>query len=801
MFVFPFRFRSRTAARTRVRRCAAAALAASIFLLPASALAERCADAIASLQEGEDGGYLEPGLTMPDVVLGVPRGGGSFSQSLDVYSLGHGGQITLAFEDNAIVDGSGPDFRVFENAFHTSNTGETTFREAGIVEASADGLTFHRFPWNAATFAGLAGVSPVHSHPETAIDPLHPDAGGDAFDLADIGLEEARYIRILDAADLVDDEGNNFPIRGQGKAGFDLDAIVALNSRETCAGCCDASFDGALGADDLVRLLRRADGLSASDVCGASPCRETMCGDTDGDDDLDRDDVWLCLDRSLGGDAPCAPRACDLDTPRTSITGTTAIAGRVQNTAASLEIPGPGTIQSGIGIVSGWKCEAGEITARFDNGDALPVAWGTPRRDTEPICGDRNNAFVMQWNYANLPDGEHTLRLYDDGTEFASSTFTVQTMGTKFLRSEDISGQQEFVLTSFPDPTQAAGVMLRWHGETQSFGIAGRIDVPDAAATRAQGWIDVPEVAATRAQGRALSTAANVEIPQPGSTRSGIGIVSGWKCEGGTLTASFNGGEPLAVAYGTARRDTEPICGDEDNAFALQWNYALLGDGDHRLELFDDGVRFAAVDFSVATLGVPFLRGASGSYDLLHFPSSGDRVAVDWREAAQSFVVVDFEASASPTPAPSPTSTPTPTLAPTPAPTPAPSPEPTPSAETCTTLTLEAAANRNDLAGAVVEIHWPADLSLPWAGGDETIAARLAYPAAAISGFRGGGQHVQIGLAATSAFAGPLAEIELDCASGAIPPLSAFGCELSAADALGQSLAATCQLVIADTTN
>lgn len=771
--MFPFHFPA--AARLFARGCSAVAVAAALLSLPATAAAERCADAVVERVEGADGGYLEPGLAMPGVVLGPPAGGGAFSQSLDVYPLGHGGSITLAFEDNAILNGPGPDFRVFENAFHTSSDLSTTFREAGFVEASADGITFVRFPWNAENFTGLAGISPVYANPLAGIGPLDPNAGGDAFDLATIGLDEARYVRIVDAADFVNDEGNNFPIRGQGKAGFDLDAIVALNSRETCGACCDAVFDGALRADDLVRLLRKADGLTATDVCGAAPCRAEMCGDTDGDTDVDRDDVWLCLDRALGGNASCTARPCDLDAPEAP-----AVA-RVQNAAASLEIPGPGTVQSGIGIVSGWKCEAGAITARFDGGESLPVAWGTPRRDTESICGDRNNAFVMQWNYANLPDGEHVLRLFDDGVEFASSSFTVQTLGGKFLRDDDISGQREFALVGFPDDPETNGVMLRWQGEAQSFGIAGMIDLPDPANS---------------STGRVLSTAANVEIPQPGSVRSGIGVVSGWKCEGGALTASFNGGEPLAVAYGTPRRDTRSICGDEDNAFVLQWNYALLGDGEHLLELFDDGERFAAVSFSVATLGEPFLRGASGSYDLLGFPDPGDRVSIEWREAAQGFVVVDFEpadlpeptATPAPTPSPAPSATPTPTASPTPAPTPA--------AETCSRLSLVADTDRSDLAGAILEIRWPAEVSLPWSGGDEAVAARIDYADAVIAGFRGSNDTLQIGLAATNPLPGPLARVELDCTSGIAPAISDFACSLSAANSDGMALAADCQLRI-----
>ena len=40
----------------------------------------------------------------------------------------------------------------------------------------------------------------------------------------------------------------------------------------------------------------------------------------------------------------------------------------------NLGIPSGGSIQSGVGIVSGWKCTSNGLTARFDGGDELPVA-------------------------------------------------------------------------------------------------------------------------------------------------------------------------------------------------------------------------------------------------------------------------------------------------------------------------------------------------------------------------------------------------------------------------------------------
>ncbi|MFP6665459.1 MAG: hypothetical protein VCC00_14805 [Deltaproteobacteria bacterium] len=724
-----------------------------LIATPLPVAADPCADEITSLALGADGGYHLPDRPLPGVVLGLPRGAGATSQSLDVLSLGDGGQITLGFLDNLIVDGPGADFRVFENAFRTGPT--NIFRELGFVEASADGITFHRFPVDSATFIGLAGQTPVLTHPDNGIDPRYAAAGGDAFDLATIGLTEARFIRIVDADTIIDDEGNHFPIHGRGQSGFDLDAILAVNSAETCGACCDTVFDGHLGADDLVTLLRAAAGLNTAAICGPAPCSASHCGDTDADGDLDTNDAWLCFDRALGGTAPCAAGDCDLgQSRRKAVT-------RASASAFTLEIPAAGTIQSGIGIVSGWRCEAGRLTARFDCGEALELAYGTPRADTYDSCGDINNAFVMQWNYANLDDGLHTIRLYDDGVEFASAGFVVQRLGQSFLPAADIMGQWEHTLTGFPEP--GAELRLRWQTAAQSFGIVGR--APRAAAT-----------AAERRAGRVRPTSAgSLEIPQPGSTMSGIGTVSGWRCEAGSITASFDGQPALPLAYGTPRADTESICGDLNNAFALQWNYALLGDGPHSLTLFDDGLAFASVNFAVATLGESFLHGASGVYDLENFPQLGDSVRIQWQEAAQSFGVVGFIPASAPTPTPAPTATPTPAA--------------------CSTLRVHLEADTSGLAGVIAELDYPASVSLPWSAGESAVAARIdfgASPLPTLTGFRKSAGKLLLGFAATTSRAGSaVATIEFDCESPT-PNAASFHCTLDAADATGTAAAAGC---------
>ncbi len=100
---------------------------------------------------------------------------------------------------------------------------------------------------------------------------------------------------------------------------------------------------------------------------------------------------------------------------------------------ARLENPGDKQLYSGIGVISGWKCEAdGPLTVRFNDGQSIPLVYGSERTDTRSVCGDANNGFVAIWNWAHLGDGIHTARVYDNGVAFAETTFQVGTMGVEF---------------------------------------------------------------------------------------------------------------------------------------------------------------------------------------------------------------------------------------------------------------------------------------------------------------------------------------------------------------------------------
>jgi hypothetical protein len=160
---------------------------------------------------------------LPDIVLGPPKGGGASTGSLDVCTLGNGGVITLGFAPSLIVDRPGPDFIVFENPFDVNGDPTKPFAELGTVAVSDDGVTFHEFPCTATMYpyGSCAGWHPVFANADTNdIDPTDPSvAGGDAFDLADLGLSEARFVRITDRVDQTGTAGT-----------FDLDAISIVHA-------------------------------------------------------------------------------------------------------------------------------------------------------------------------------------------------------------------------------------------------------------------------------------------------------------------------------------------------------------------------------------------------------------------------------------------------------------------------------------------------------------------------------------------------------------------------------------------
>ena len=135
-----------------------------------------------------------------------------------------------------------------------------------------------------------------------------------------------------------------------------------------------------------------------------------------------------------------------------------------------LENPGHRSFQSGIGVISGWICDAEEIEIVFngDYSDPYRVGYGTRRSDTEGRCGDRNNGFGLLFNWNLLGDGEHEVVALVDGVELGRATVTVTTLGEEFLR-----GANEGHTWTLRFPSDASSTSIRWSESRQNFVIVG----------------------------------------------------------------------------------------------------------------------------------------------------------------------------------------------------------------------------------------------------------------------------------------------------------------------------------------
>ena len=256
---------------------------------------------------------------VPGVVLGPPGDSVLTQGSFTVASLGFGGSTVLHFDDVVIEDLPGPDFIVFENAFFrlplpTSEQDDFfVFAEPARVEVSADGVQWEPFPFDASALAevggdqgdgsvdknlyrrlvGLAGVTPTFTGNWTIPnDPLVFDpsgqagvsgAGGDAFDLATVGLPEARYVRITDAGTAAGATGS--------AEGFDLETVVVLHGRPSAPVDPDQDGDGLSDLEETAFYLT-----------------DPTDPDTDLDGIDDGREVAACRDPASAGSTPWLPR-------------------------------------------------------------------------------------------------------------------------------------------------------------------------------------------------------------------------------------------------------------------------------------------------------------------------------------------------------------------------------------------------------------------------------------------------------------------------------------------------------------
>jgi len=175
----------------------------------------------------------------PSLALGEAVG-----DSYDIVSLGDSGMATLTF-DRQIINGSGPDFAVFENGF------SDTSLELAFVEVSSDGIHFIRFPAVSLTPDSLqvGGFDPLDPTNLYNLAGKYRQGYGVPFDLeeikdsANLDVDNIRFVRVVDVIGSVTDPWACYDSQGNivndpwpypySSCGFDLEAVGIINAGET----------------------------------------------------------------------------------------------------------------------------------------------------------------------------------------------------------------------------------------------------------------------------------------------------------------------------------------------------------------------------------------------------------------------------------------------------------------------------------------------------------------------------------------------------------------------------------------
>ncbi len=314
-----------------------------------------------------------------------------------------------------------------------------------------------------------------------------------------------------------------------------------------------------------------------------------------------------------------------VDSPRGS-TGAYTLA--VDYRPGYLGIPWAESIQSGIGVLSGWICEAAEVVLEIEAADGRLETYeagaGTERQDTAAECGHPDSGYGLLFNWANLAAGAYTVRAVVDGVVLDTHTVTIVPIGPEpFVRG--LRGT--YPLADFPQG--GATTQVVWSEAQQGFVIGAGAITP--------GPEDTPGDFTRYVLGN----------PGAGTYQSGVGVLSGWACEAETvaLVITPETGEAVRVeaAYGTERRDTREECGDVDNGYGVLFNWNRLGDGVHVVVLEIDGQAVAQSTVRVTTLGAEFVRGLRGTYAVEGFPTPEQTTTIEWQQQRQNFGIVGVE--------------------------------------------------------------------------------------------------------------------------------------------------------------
>lgn len=186
--------------------------------------------------------------TFGDLSNALGQANCTYDSPYNVVSLGDGGSITLTFAQ-AIRNGEGADFAVFENAFAVSGVSNAYFCELAFVEVSSNGVDFFRFPsisltQTATQLGGFAALDPTNIYNLAGKNVSGIGTPFDLAELADISdlldIDNVLYIRLIDVVGTLnpaygasyDSLGNliNDPWKTNfTTGGFDLDAVGVIN--------------------------------------------------------------------------------------------------------------------------------------------------------------------------------------------------------------------------------------------------------------------------------------------------------------------------------------------------------------------------------------------------------------------------------------------------------------------------------------------------------------------------------------------------------------------------------------------
>lgn len=239
------------AAALRVERSPSPSCWVSVEVLPEGIFGQR----VERFEPGAGAGFGQDSL--PDVVLGPPRGGGAYAGSTDVVSLGLEGVMVVGFDGVLGYDGPGADFLVFENVFLPQAGGDPYFEPARVsIGLSSRGPEL-AFPCEGSRppFDGCAGLSPVYADAASVSDFTNPsEAGGDAFDLHALQREGEvspfgstfDRIAIQDVSDLAGGQALGTT------SGFDLDAVALIHLVPAETRAITLRWDGAGDGDGDV---------------------------------------------------------------------------------------------------------------------------------------------------------------------------------------------------------------------------------------------------------------------------------------------------------------------------------------------------------------------------------------------------------------------------------------------------------------------------------------------------------------------------------------------------------------------